>query len=736
MSLDLTQTFTTLLNDEQRHAAMHIKGPLLVVAGAGSGKTRVITARVAYLLSRQIPASSIIVLTFTNKAAQEMKERVKHFLQTSTNLPFIGTFHSYCLKLLKQHYAQVGLPLFSILDEEDKEKMIRRILEKNGLTKRVTPRHVITQLSMIKQEDPLKHQAAFSLPTFRLLNEICTAFEHEKAASNCLDFDDLLHKMVDCFANDALFKEQHQKMVQHILIDEYQDTNKVQYNLVKHMVLADARFAIESICAVGDEDQSIYSWRGATVTNITDFQKDFSNTTIIKVEQNYRTVQPILHLANTVIAHNVSRSPKNLWSLKKATDRIRLITNNSEYQEADAIAECATVCMQHDSKKTVAVLYRTHLQSRAIEEAFIRRSIPYKIIGGVQFYERKEIKDIVAYLRLIVNPFDRVSLLRILNIPGRGLGDKVEEQWFELWHTLPRLPFQEIGQLLIESEEYNLPPHKRQALFRFLELFITRSAQDLPSDTIEAMVQAVHYYEYLKKEYEPEEAEERCANVKELIAAAHHLQDNGITTLEEFLHEVALLQEHIKPTQTQDAYVTLMTMHAAKGLEFDLVILPGLEEGIMPSSRSLFDPDSLEEERRLLYVGITRAREYLLITHAHQRRTFGRPTDQLPSRFLDTITQLVEPTKFTPYYTGNTLQSYFNAWLTGTTPKSTIHTTPAHHNNATLPGAWKVGQLVNHEIYGIGTIRAVEKVLVGTSNLTIYFKQGLKKIRETFIKPL
>ncbi len=663
MNSELEHFFNTSLNEQQRKAALQKNGALLVLAGAGSGKTRVIIARIVSLLSQSVPSWSIIALTFTNKAAQEMKARIQHFFPAGTVLPFVGTFHSYCLRILRERYYHLELPAFSIMDESDKEKIIRRILDRNNVSKQITTRHVIARLSSISLGISDNNQSSFSMPTLTVLNEICHEFGKEKESSNCLDFDDLLHKACQHFNTDNTFKNLHQNRIKHILVDEYQDTNMVQHTLLKHMVFNHDRFAIDSLCAVGDEDQSIYSWRGATVTNILEFQKDFANTTVIKVEQNYRSSQPIVNLANKIISNNTERNSKVVWSEKKGHDRIRLLACKTEREEADALAECITAFLKIKKTGSIAVLYRTHSQSRIVEEALIKRTIPYKIVGGTQFYDRKEIKDILAYLRLIANPRDRVSLMRILNVPARGLGEKLQEAWLDAWEKSPDTPFYNVATLLFNSDTCNIPTLKRQSILDFLALFKDLSGTISPTHAIEAIISRTKYGEYLKSEYDKSEAEERFANVKELLSAAYHVQGK-VDTIEEFLQEVALLQEQIKPAAHNATHqVLLMSLHAAKGLEFDMVLLSGLEDGVIPSHRSIFDPNALEEERRLLYVGITRARDYLLITHALERRTFGRITDQLPSRFLHEMRPDVMSEKLPPYYNSSTLRPYFNAWL-------------------------------------------------------------------------
>ncbi|BDC34292.1 DNA helicase [Candidatus Dependentiae bacterium Noda2021] len=622
------------LNPAQEKAVTTIKGPLLVVAGAGSGKTRVITARIAHLMiNHDVQPHEIVALTFTNKAAREMKERIEQFLGSSKMLPFIGTFHSYCLRLLKKHAHLLDNPFISILDEDDQHKILQGIITRNGLNKKITAKQLSYQISQIKNQS--LHGIQYDLANNKMIEEIYRAYEHEKTLSKTLDFDDLLLQTVSLLKKNSLFRNSLQHTIRHLLVDEYQDTNIVQHELLKYIALGnDKQFTIDSVCVVGDEDQSIYSWRGATVANILNFTKDFKNTEIITIEQNYRSAQPILDIANHVIEHNNTRNPKRLWSEKKGNDRARALVCLSEYQEAEAIAQLLkSITLKNKTLDSVAVLYRTHFQSRAIEEALIKHSIPYKIVGGVQFYERKEIKDILGYLKLSINPFDRPSFLRVINSPLRGLGAQFEELFHSRWSLEPFLSFKDVAQKLIQ--ENLLTKVKQQSLIAFIDIFEAIDLQSSPEKAVEHILQRTNYYSFLKEEYEPQEAIIRIENIKELIGALHHLHSTGIKTIAQFLDEVALMQEHYRKEDSQgNNPVLLMTLHAAKGLEFNTVILTGLEEGMLPSTRSLTNEEQVEEERRLFYVGITRAEERILITHCRYRYTFGTMTDQRSSRFM------------------------------------------------------------------------------------------------------
>ena len=663
---DLKKNFdsflTTSLNDQQLKAVQQKNGSILVIAGAGSGKTRVITARIANLIiNENVQPHAIVALTFTNKAAKEMQERITKFLDSKKNLPFIGTFHSYCLQLLKKNQHLLDTPFFSILDDDDQLKLLTGIINRFGLKKEVSAKELSYQISRLKTHVVDAQTMDDLYKNNPLTHQLFNAYEQERKASKCLDFDDLLLEGFKLFANNKEFKKEMQDLVRHILVDEYQDTNILQHELLKQMAKNRKGCAVDSICVVGDEDQSIYSWRGATIANILNFKHDFSNTSIIKIEQNYRSVQPILDIANHVIQHNRERTPKKLWSERKGKDRIRTLACLSEYQEGDVIAQFVKTVQNVQKTNEIAILYRTHFQSRTIEEALIKNSIVYKIIGGTQFYERKEIKDLLAYLRLIVNPFDRASFFRVINAPTRGLGDKFEELFYARWHHEPFLTFHEVAFKLIAENE--VAKTKKTALEQFLRVFEAIQSTDTPSKALETIIQRTGYLGYVKDSYDTEEATTRIENIQELLSALQHFETNNISTITQFLDEVALMQEKLSEKEEHKKAILLMTLHAAKGLEFDTVILAGLEDGLLPSSRSSIDLEKLEEERRLFYVGITRAKERLLLTRARFRYAFRNMTDQQPSRFLDEIPEELVSVEDCSYWKSPQMHDYFNTWL-------------------------------------------------------------------------
>lgn len=625
------------LNEAQKKAVLHDAGSLLIIAGAGSGKTRVITARIARLLiTNQVSSDSIIALTFTNKAAKEMKERICHFLPDTTHLPFVGTFHSFCVLLLKKYSHLLEKPFFSILDDDDQEKMVKGILKSTGFEKRYTVRSVLYAISGIKNKTvnpgkPPLHDLPPQLQEFYLM------YEREKQASFSYDFDDLLIEVLRLFIVHEDFRIHFQHNIQHILVDEYQDTNVVQHELLKKMALFNKHFAINSLCVVGDEDQSIYSWRGAEVANMQHFLKDFPNTEVVKIEQNYRSTKHILHIANELIVNNVERTPKILEAVRQGAIKPIVFKAASDYQEASIIVKAILTIKQKNASYSQAILYRTHSQSRIIEEELLKNSIPYVIIGGTQFYERKEIKDLLAYLRLLVNGYDRAAFFRIINVPTRGLGAKTEELLQTIWQEQPLFTFADLIQYVIDQNF--VPESKKRTLQQFVAIFDALDSQSSATVAFAQIMTKAEYANYIRMEYDEVDAQARFDNIDELRRAFEHFKNIGHTSVEAVVHEIVLLQDKAFAQKENTSVVSLMTLHASKGLEFDVVFIPGLEEGVLPAQRSLTDTKAIDEERRLLYVGFTRARELLVLAHAQYRYTYAQITTQIKSRFLGEISE-------------------------------------------------------------------------------------------------
>lgn len=744
---DFSSFIATALNEPQRQAVLQKNGALLVTAGAGSGKTRVITSRVANLIINEgVRPPSIVALTFTNKAAGEMKERLSKFLSTSHRLPFIGTFHAYCLLQLRANPHLLPFPNFSIMDADDQQNLIKKIIKKNSLAKYVSAAQIGYQISQHKNKKLLSFQD--DLFTYPYLREIYFEYENEKNTAHCLDFDDLIINVVKFFQADATFKANFQQNIRHVLVDEYQDTNHVQHLLLKCMALdTQEKFALDSVCAVGDEDQSIYSWRGATVTNMLKFSSDFAPVTHIKIEQNYRSVQPILEIANNVIVNNKLRNPKNLWSERQAKNRVVHGLCRSGEQEAETAAHFIKTFTQEKNAKTIAILYRTHYQSRALEEALIYHGIPYKIIGGIRFYERKEIKDILAYLRLAINPYDKISLMRIINCPTRGLGQKFEDDLMTLWAHQPFSDFKQILQTMLNVEHEGLTATKHKAVSDFLALFDYIDATTPPYQVIDTIIERTEYLNYLRNEYEAKEAEEKIENIREFRESAS-TESASKGTLETFLYDIALMQEKIEKNEGKDQ-VPLMTLHAAKGLEFDAVIITGLEENLLPNSKSLTGNEELEEERRLFYVGITRAKEYLLLLSAGYRNTFGQIVDQIQSRFISEIPKKLLLSQDFEDLKSHAIRNFFEQWLNNKPIPSSIVTFGASNQyrsiqpsktskpqHATPPASetWYKNQKVHHVKFGLGIVTKVEKADGEDYYITAIFKNGQKTLLSSFLQ--
>ncbi len=759
------------LNENQLKSVLEKEGVFLVIAGAGSGKTRVITARIANLIiNENQETSSIVALTFTNKAAKEMRDRIHGWIGFENQIPFIGTFHSFCLKLLKSNSHLLEIPDFTILDDDDQLKLINTIIQRHALNKKVNAKQINYQISSIKNNLTV---GSVAFDENKLIQEIYLAYEHEKKINKSLDFDDLLIETIKLFRNNKKFKTDFQNKIKHVLVDEYQDTNCVQHELLKQItqkvsassgsttfknnhsdILASDKknLEIESLCIVGDEDQSIYSWRGATVDNIVHFKNDFTDTKIIKIEQNYRSVQPILEIANKVINNNKNRNPKKLWSERQAKNRVLQMTCISEYKEGEMIANAIKFVSKEKKINSIGILYRTHFQSRAIEEALIKNSIPYTIIGGIQFYERKEIKDLLGYLKLIVNPFDKISFFRVINCPQRKLGEKFEEEFYNEWNGEPLLNFIDVSKKLIDQG--TLTKVKEESLLSFTEIFSGINRESSTLQTLNHIITQTNYFLYLKNNFEEKEAESKIENIKELLRAAHHFEEQGIKTIPEFLDQIALLQQKIVEEENKEEInrVQLMTLHAAKGLEFDLVIIAGLEEGIIPNNRSLINEADLEEERRLFYVGITRAKEYLIFSFVKYRNSFGQTNAQIASRFLEEIPANLSYKEDTTYYLNFSMQiskvfSEFFGINSSAHPKVLTFSEkiiPAKKESATqildktsidnsTQNKWKKNQPVQHKEFGLGIIQKIETKADGKIFITTKFKNGLKKISSEFL---
>ena len=657
--------FLDKLNPEQREAVLHREGPLLILAGAGSGKTRVITYRIAYLIGNgHAEPGQVLAVTFTNKAAQEMRERVETLIGSDCDGIWLSTFHALCARLLRREAPKIGLSRdFVIYDSSDQIAVVRQAQRELGIDDKLVPSRVaLARISQAKNrmEGPEALRGTWNVRE----EQIAKIYERYLGAlrdSNALDFDDLLLRTVELFETSEPTREFYARKFRYVMVDEYQDTNRPQYLLVRRLAAVHRNLTV-----VGDPDQSIYKWRGADLRNIMDFEQDFPEARIIKLEQNYRSTQVILDAASAVISQNRNRKDKRLWTDRQGGSRIVYYRGNDELEEADFITRTIKDARAADVDTMSAVLYRTNSQSRAIEDALMRERIAYKIIGGVRFYERKEIKDALAYLKLIINPHDDVSLRRVINVPARGIGKGVMDSLQALDPDAVRAdaPLLAAGLQEVSSgrslwarvihviESGSLAPRAVASLrvFRDLVTGLADIARKEPvSIAIGKMLDQSGYLTDLRDE-NTEEANERLENLMELVSAAreYELREQE-PSLGGFVDRLSLLSEADEESGTRDARVWLMTMHAAKGLEFPTVVIAGMEEGLFPHSRSSEDAEELEEERRLCYVGMTRARSQLVLTGAARRRVFGEYQSCEPSRFLDEIpSELVE--RITPVH--------------------------------------------------------------------------------------
>ena len=628
----------TGLNKEQQQAVQHTEGPLLILAGAGSGKTKVLTVRIAHLLAQGVNPYEILAITFTNKAAKEMKSRVEGLVGDVANRIWLSTFHSFCAKFLRFELDNfLGYNSnFTIYDTSDSQAVIKAALKALNLDDKYYPVG-----AMIGAISDAKNKLLFA-SDFRKqardfyqqkVADVYEYYERELRKNNALDFDDLLLVAVKLLQSNEAVLDKYSKRFRYVMIDEYQDTNHAQYLLAK--LLASHW---KNIAVVGDADQSIYAWRGADIQNILDFEKDYPNCTSIKLEQNYRSTKIILDAANAVIENNEGRPKKNLWTDKTEGAKIQHFTAQSEHEEAAFIGD--TIAKKHDIHGVpygdMAILYRTNAQSRVLEEALIKRALPYTMVGGTKFYDRKEIKDVLAYLRVLYNPFDDLSLLRIINVPKRSIGATTVAKLQDYARANGTSLFMTLTQLHLVDTIKGKTKEKLEEFGILIFTLVAEMEDKTVLDILEAILDRTGYLAQLEESTDPQD-QTRAENIGELLSVAKDFQDTNPTgTVEDFLEQVALVND-VDSFEQEESKVTLMTLHAAKGLEFPIVFLGGLEEGLFPHSRTLMNPEEIEEERRLAYVGITRAEKELYISNATTRTVFGRTSSYLPSRFIDEI---------------------------------------------------------------------------------------------------
>jgi DNA helicase-2/ATP-dependent DNA helicase PcrA len=737
------ESLLTGLNGPQRDAVTHAGSPLLIVAGAGSGKTRVLTHRIAYLLAaREVHPGQIIAITFTNKAAGEMKERVAALVGPRARLMWVSTFHSACVRILRAEHEHAGLKsTFSIYDADDSRRLMQLVARELDLDpKRYTARGLAAQVSNLKNEliDPETFKDRAKGPNERAVAEAYELYQRRLREAHALDFDDIIMATVHLFQSHPHVAEAYRRRFRHVLVDEYQDTNHAQYMLVKELVgPPDGDPGPAELCVVGDADQSIYAFRGATIRNILEFERDYPNARTILLEQNYRSTQTILSAANAVIERNPSRKPKRLWSDQGDGEQIVGYVADTEHAEADWVAREIDRLGDREGVRPgdVAVFYRTNAQSRVFEEVFIRVGLPYKVVGGVRFYERKEVRDALGYLRAIVNDDDTVSIRRVLNTPKRGIGDRAEA-CVEALSTRDRISF---GQALRGAKDApGMPARAANSIAEFVALLdeLRELSQTRPPEEIlEAVLQRSGLLGELEESLDPQD-QGRVENLQELVSVAREyterVEGNDETaTLAGFLEQVALVADADQvPTDDPDhqGVVTLMTLHTAKGLEFPVVFLTGLEDGVFPHMRALGDNAELEEERRLAYVGITRARQRLYLSRAVTRSAWGAPQYNPPSRFTDELpTELVRWER-----TGSAYTSWSGSGggvggrgggdrgrgggFAGGTPKAQQLASRLGIDGSKLATASELptgpkvvaGDRVNHQRYGLGRVVTVE----------------------------
>jgi ATP-dependent DNA helicase UvrD/PcrA len=639
------ETLLEGLNPQQRAAVLHDGGPLLIVAGAGSGKTRVLTHRIAWLIAeRNVSPGQVLAITFTNKAAGEMKERVAALVGPRAKTMWVSTFHSACVRIVRAEGKRLGFSSsFSIYDADDSRRMMTLVGRDLDLDpKRFTPRSLAAQVSNLKNElvdyETAKAQAANYIE--KTVAEAYALYQDRLQRANALDFDDLIMTTVTLLQLFPDVAEHYRRRFRHVLVDEYQDTNHAQYVLVKELV--GRSDSPSELCVVGDADQSIYAFRGATIRNIMQFEADYPDATVVLLEQNYRSTQTILSAANAVIAKNPDRKPKRLWSDAGAGEQIIGFVAENEHDEAAWVAgEIDRLSDEHHVRPCeVAIFYRTNAQSRVFEDVFIRVGMPYKVVGGVRFYERREVRDALGYLRVLVNPTDTVSLRRIVNVPKRGIGDRAEA-CLDAYAERERTTFWEA---LRHCEDVpGLATRSLNAVQEFVtlveQLMAVAAADSSPADVLEAVLDKTRYVAELQASDDPQD-EGRVENLQELVSVAREFEEaRPDGTLADFLEQVSLVADadELPDGDESGGVVTLMTLHTAKGLEFPVVFLTGVEDGVFPHMRTLGDPKELEEERRLAYVGITRAEQRLYISRAIVRSAWGSPSYNPASRFLDDV---------------------------------------------------------------------------------------------------
>ncbi len=730
-----------LLNKEQYEAVTTIEGPVLILAGAGSGKTRVLTYRIAHMIQDlNIYPSQILAITFTNKAAGEMKDRVRSLIGNEVDSMWISTFHSSCVRILRREIDKIGYKKdFTIYDTYDQKALIKQCMEELKISdKDITENEIVSKIGRAKDNLVAPAQFKREHESNYRENKIAEAYllyQKKLKSNNALDFDDLIFKTIELFNTNKDVLEFYQRKFKYIMIDEYQDTNRCQYEFVR--LLAESH---HNICVVGDDDQCIYAWRGADIRNILDFEKDYPHTKVIKLEQNYRSVENILKAANGVIENNSERKSKVLRTTNSKGEKIKLYRAYSDMDEANFVASEISKLVEKDNKnyRDFAILYRTNAQSRIFEDCFIKRDIPYRIIGGLKFYDRKEIKDVMAYLKFINNPDDDISLKRIINVPKRSIGDATVSKLQEFANSIE----DSLYNVVVDVESIpGLTARNINAILKFKEIiedFMDMKEQLPVSHFIEYILDKSGYMRELTNSKNPED-ESRVENLKELVSAAVDFEKSSEDkTLSAFLEKTTLISDVDNFDENADS-VVLMTIHSAKGLEFPVVFMVGMENGIFPGAASMNDPKEMEESRRLCYVGITRAKEELYMTSAEVRRVFGRTVSYAPSDFLNEISAELKE-HLSVNRSTNPGRIYNN------TVNTNPHSLRASMKEASMEAAFKsidealkgssskslteaeavMGRKIKHSKFGVGTIIKTSKEN-GDLKVTIAFdNMGVK----------
>lgn len=731
------------LNEVQRIAVKATEGPVLVVAGAGSGKTRVLTHRIAYLIEeKRVFPSNILAFTFTNKAAQEMKERVGHLVGGESLGMWMGTFHSICVRILRGDAEKIGYKSdFVIYDTSDQKVLVKECMKELNIDDKKLPvNSVLYRISNAKNElatpEELEEEVSGTYPD-ELIAKVYKLYQRKIFKNNAMDFDDLIGNTIRLFDENEEVLSYYQRKFRYVHVDEYQDTNKAQYELINHLASGSG-----NLCVVGDADQSIYGWRGADIRNIYEFEKDFDNAKVVKLEQNYRSTKTILAAANSVIEKNMYRKAKNLWTENEDGDQIKYYRAPDEYSEGRFVVSEIKQLSETEGRSysDFAILYRTNAQSRVFEDVLLKSNIPYKMVGGLKFYERKEIKDIMAYMKLIQNPVDDVSFMRVVNVPKRGIGAKTIEKIAKHSILNDLSMFQSAGIMVNEGGFSKKATAGLKSFLGFVDTYSSQMKTATAHDIYTGIVENSGYVAELRLE-NTIESQSRIENIKEFETVIQEFESmEEDKSLETFL-AMTTLKSDVDGLEETEQGVLLMTLHSAKGLEFPVVFLVGLEEGIFPSSRSVGDDDGIEEERRLCYVGITRAEEVLYISHAYQRNRFGRTEVNLPSRFLEDIPrdfvyslsgEVASSTRQKINFPGDfekTSKGFSGANYAKQSSAVTRKVTDVDEAVATESVDLGPGSKVVHNAFGEGTVISYD---AGSDIITIVFDtRGIKKLQKS-----